>query len=400
MLKKLLCFLLISFTGFNIFSQTRLSPTFNLSAYGGKYYIDDTPSSIDLNINAIAMGTIIIDENNSIYSLYNGYYSGIEDLTELIGGDLLIKKKMSHTISLKYVFSKDFNYIKPRISYTINYLKESKDESFGNGLFDYNSYSAGIELEQERPDATYKESFDFFNVSYPNYASLVFKSQTIIDTTTYKELSINAGKDVLNSRNYRSGFSYTIFPQDIILTPSLYFTYKDYYDQSIIDETGGFRSNKRRDLLSEFSINLERANKNNSLNILFNISYLKSNQNSYDASRTKYIDDYYSYFSFDITPNFNLNFKNERGSFSYSFTYTRLNYIKRPAQDESGNYLNSKIYQNFYTSVITLKYKILKDLYTKAIYSYQDVNSNMKYEAGYRYNYSSHNFMLGIEVSF
>lgn len=390
--------IIVVFFAKNVYSQT-INPNFSLSVYGGKYYLDNRSSSMDINLDAIASASINFSENSILYPTYIGYYKGIQDLQELVGGDVLVRQTMGHSISLKYHNIKDFNHIKPRISYSLNYINETKDENWGDGLFDYKTLSFGVEFEQERPDATYKESFDFFTVDYPNYSSLLSYAQTVIDTTTYSELSRNAGKDVLNSRNYRAEFSYTVFPKDLNLTYNLSLTYKDYYDQSVVNDIGGFKSDKRKDLLTDFGINLNKDSKKGYIGLEFNFCWLNSNQNSYDASRTKYIDDSYSYLSFNITPKIQLNLK-DKGSFSYSFAYTRLNYLGRLVQDVDGNYLSSKIYQNFYINSFSLKYALIKNLYSKAIYSYQVVDSNMRYEAGYRYNYKSSNFMLGIDWEF
>lgn len=389
---------LLILLGLNSYSAT-VNTDLNLSVYGGKYYLDDKSSSVDLNLNAIFSPVINFNENNSLYPVYSGYYTGIQNIQELAGGDVLVRERMGHSFSLKYVYSNDFNHIKPRLSYSMDYINETKDESWGNGLFDYKTLSVGIDFEQEKPDATYRESFDFFDVHYPNYSSLISEAQTVIDTTTYKELSQNAGKNVLDSRNYRAGFAYVKFPRDLTITYSLNLTYRDYFDEAVVNELGNFKSDKRKDILSEIGANLEKSDRRIYLGMEFNFSWLKSNQNSYDASRTKYIDDYYSYINFDLMPKIQINI-NDKGSFSYSFTYTRLNYLGRLSQDANGNYSNSKIYQNFYINSISLRYKMYKNLYARGIYSYQVVDSNMKYEAGYKYNYKSSNFMAGVEWEF
>ncbi|NLH39013.1 MAG: hypothetical protein GX445_03005 [Elusimicrobia bacterium] len=383
----------------NLDLRASMNPNFDFSVFGGKYYLDGESSSLDLNLNAVASPVINFNENNALYPVYIGYYTGVEDVQELVGGDVLVRQRMGHSFSLKYVHSNDFNYIKPRLSYSLDYINETKDESWGDGLFDYNTLSAGIDFEQERPEATYRESFDYFYVHYPNYSSLISQSETVLDTTTYKEISQNAGEDVLDSRNYRVGFEYVKFPRDLMLTYSLNLTYKDYFDQSVVDSLGGFKSDKRNDLLTELGARIEKSDKKVYLGMEFDFRWLNSNQNSYDATRTKYIDDYYSYINFDLTPRIQINL-NDKGSFSYSFTYTRLNYIERLAQDVNGNYSGSKIHQNFYINSISLKYKVYENLYARGIYSYQVVDSNMNYEAGYKYDYKSSNFMAGVEWEF
>lgn len=400
---KFLIYFSFVFFNMGLSADVGFIPSIDLSIYGGKYYIDGDSSSMDLKTELFGSYVINLDEENQIYPVYSGYYNGTQDIQELAGGDVLTRQRMGHTFSLKYKRSKDFNSVKPRVSYSINRIKETKDESWGKGLFDYDVISVGFELEQERPEATYKEYFDFYKVDYPNYASLISKSNTVIDTTTYSELSENAGTDILNSRNYRLGFSHITFPKDIVFTKDFSFTYKDYYDQSIITKPvmGNpiFKSDKRKDMEFKISSLLENTSKKIYLSLGTDLLWLKSNQNSYDASRTKYIEDYYGYISFSIYPTVKFNFKNG-GNFSYSFSYTRLNYTGRYSQDVNGDYLASKINQNYYLSSLAISYPILKNIYARGIYSYQVVNSNMRYEAGYRYNYDSQSFLLGLEMSF
>lgn len=370
-----------------------------LSISGGKAYFDGDSSSLNINADVFLSPVITIDEESVIYPIYSGYFNGVQDLKELAGGDVLVRKRMGHSISLKYVKTRDFNHIKPRISYSMDFVNETKDESWGSGLFDYETISAGVEFEQERPDATYVESIDFYNITYPNYSSLISKYSSVLDTTTYTELSKNAGKDVLNSRNLRFAFSYNVFPKNINLIYSAAVTYRNFYDQSIVNKYGSFKSDKRNDILTELGFSLIKVDKKIETGIKLDLAWLSSNQNSYDASRTKYISDYYGYVYAIISPYFKLNLKNG-GVMGYSFSYERLNYTGRLAQDIDGNYLSSKIHQNFYVSSFYFKYPIIKDIMARIDYSYQNVDSNMKYEAGYRYNYTSANIMMGFEWRF
>lgn len=393
-------FLLIVFL-FGAFSSAKayINKEGFVSIIAGKKYFDGDSSSLDFNANIFFSPVITIDEENIIYPIYRGYFSGVQDLKELPGGDILVRKRMGHNLSFKYVRSKDFNHIKPRFSYSLDFVNETKDEKWGEGLFDYKTISFGIEFEQERPDATYVESVDFYEVKYPNYSSLISNYSSVIDTMTYTELSKNAGKDVLNSRNIRVAFNYTIFPKNISVTYLLALTYRNFYDQSIVNKYGGFDSGKRNDMLSELGFSLFKADKKIEAGLRLNLSWLNSNQNSYDASRTKYIENYYSYLSGSITPHFKLNFKNG-GSIGYSFSYERINYIDRLVQDVNGNYISSRIYQNFYFSNLYFNYPIIKGVMLRIDYSYQNVESNMKYKAGYRYDYSSAYLMSGVEWRF
>ncbi len=75
-------------------------------------------------------------------------------------------------------------------------------------------------------------------------------------------------------------------------------------------------------------------------------------------------------------------------------------YNGRYTQDAAGAYRSSKIYQTAWISRFSLTYPIMKGFSLKTAYSYQVSNSNMRYEADYRYNYRASNFLMGLNWEF
>lgn len=392
-------FLFSLFSAVSSFSAMKYNPVGEISLYGGKYYLDGNSASMDMKVDAFFSPSLILNENNEIYPVYMGYYNGTQDVQELAGGGVLTRQRQEHTFSLKYVYTNDFNKIKPRVSYSRALVKETKDEKWGKGLFDYDTISFGIELEQEKPYGTFSESYDFFDVKYPNYASLISQSNTVIDTTTYSELSKNAGENIMDSSSHRFAFSYTWFPESLILRAATDITYRSYPDQAVVSETGGFKSEKRKDILSALRFKVERPSKK--INFAFDLAIerLFSNQNSYDASRTKYIDDFYGYVQAEVGPKIDFLFKNG-SSFGYSLNWTKIYYTGRLSQDVFGDYKSSKINQEFWLNSLYFRYPISKKLFARANYSYQASSSNMRYEAGYLYNYSASSWLLGLQWEF
>ncbi|MBI4655795.1 MAG: hypothetical protein HY746_03495 [Elusimicrobia bacterium] len=384
-------------------SQTKVTTIINASLLGGQYFLDDENASFEGNLNLFASPVIKFSDNVELVPLYTGYYNGTQDVQELAGGGVLTRERQNHAVSLKYVRSKDFNKFKPRISYSISYVKETEDEDWGDGLFDYNTMSAGIEAEQERPDAAFVESYDFYMIKYPNYSTLLSQSGTVIDTATYSELSVNAGTDVLDNANHKFAFKYTWFPEPLVLSGGYEFTYRTYGDQAVVAKpatgTPYFTSDKRKDLVNAVSFSAVRNIKPVYLRGVFRTTWLSSNQNSYDSSRTKYVDDNYSYLEFYLAPEMSMKLKNE-SLFSFSTGLKKLYYLGRLVQDASGNYSGSKIHQTSWLSTLSARYPLTNRFFARASYSYQISSSNMKYEAGYRYNYRASNYLLGIEWEF
>ena len=134
----------------SLHAGVKYNPVVDLSLYGGQYYLDGDAAGFDWKFEAFVSPSVILNENDELYPLYMGYYNGTQDIQELAGGGVLTRQRQEHTISLKYVHISDFNKVKPRVSYSRALIQETRDESWGDGLFNYNTMSAGIELEQEK----------------------------------------------------------------------------------------------------------------------------------------------------------------------------------------------------------------------------------------------------------
>lgn len=385
-----------------LFAEMNITPVMNFSLMGGKYYIDGDATSFNGNANLFMSPNIKLSDKHEFVPVYAGYYSGIQDIQELAGGGVLTRERQGHTISLKYIYGSNFNKIKPRISYSKELVKETNDEDWNDGLFDYNTMSFGIEFEQERPYGTFTQSYDYFSVKYPNYSSLISQSATVLDPITFNQLSSNAGENTMDNTNHSASFAFTWFPEPWVMKAAYSFTYTDYADQAIVgDATGSsyFKSEKRKDMANTLKYSLWRESKPLSFAMNSHFTYLNSNQNSYDTTNFKYTEDFYTYYQFGVGPSTNLILKNG-GLFSMGLNWEKTFYNGRYTQDAGGNYRASKIYQTAWVSRFSLTYPIMKGLSLKTAYSYQVSNSNMRYEADYRYNYRASNFLMGLNWEF
>ena len=381
----------------------KITPVANVSLLGGKYYLDSDAASFQGRLDAFASPVINIAEGHDLIPVYAGNYSGTQDIQELAGGGVLTRQRQTHTFSLKYVYTREFDKYKPRISYSKALIKETKDEKWGDGLFDYTTLSIGLDAEQERPHGTFVESYDFYQVKYPNYSTLLSESGTAIDTTTFNELSSNAGVDTMDNTNHRLGFTYTWFPEPAVMKAGYDFTYRRYGDQAVVAKpaTGQpyFKSDKRSDLVQNWTFRVSRAMKPVYLAVGARVGWLSSNQSSYDSSRTKYIEDYYSYVDMSVSPSASFVFKNG-AQFGVGLDWRRLYYLGRLKQDAAGAYGEGKINQTFWLSSLAVRYPVYQKIFAKAAYNYQVSSSNMRYEANYRYNYRASTYLLGLEWEF
>lgn len=376
----------------------------DVSLLGGKYFLDSQAASFQGRVDAFVSPTIKLSENSDLIPVYSGNYSGTQDIQELAGGGVLTRKRMTNTFSIKYVYTDEFNKYKPRLSYSKAGIKETKDEKWGDGLFDYTTLSFGFEAEQERPKGTFTESYDYYKVTYPNYSTLLSQSQSVFnDTTTFNELSTNAGANPLDNTSHRLGFVYSWFPEPLNMKAGYDFTYRNYGDQAVAARpvTGGspFKSDKRSDIMQNFSLKASRALKPLFLSAGARLGWLSSNQGSYDSTRSKYMEDYYSYVDFSLSPAMTLALQNGM-QFSFGLDWRRVWYQGRLKQGSAGEYGNSEIKQTSWLTSLSARYPVANRFYLRGAYNYQVSSSNMHYEESYRYNYRASTYLMGLEWEF
>lgn len=385
-------------------AEMKITPVASVNLLGGKYYLDSDAASFQGRLDAYVSPVINLKEGHDILPVYSGNYSGTQDIQELAGGGVLTRKRQTHTFSVKYVYTDEFNKYKPRISYSMARVKETNDEDWGDGLFDYKTFSMGFEAEQERPHGTFTESYDFYKVTYPNYSTLLSDSQSVFnDTTTFNELSTNAGDDPMDNVSHRLAFTYAWFPEPMEMKAGYDITYRTYDEQAVTANpsvgSSPFKSETRKDIQQNFSIKASRALKPMYFSVGGRFGWLSSNQGSYDSTRQKYMEDYYSYVDLEIGPSMTLVLKNGM-QFAFSLDWRRVFYTGRNKQDVSGNYGADEIDQTYWLTGVTARYPLFSKFFVRAAYNYQVSSSNMRYEDNYRYNYRASTYLMGLEWEF
>jgi len=410
MLKCIKKIFILVFLAVTIYAETKIIPIGSLELLGGQYMLKSDLTTVGGNFNLSFSPVISFNSKLALLPMFFTTYRGTKDVQELVGGGTLVQEYLDiGPLSLKFLYKlNQTTKLKTKVGYKIEYLKETVDEKWQKGLFDYNKTNFGLELEKSLKNKIYnlRISFDYNTIVYPNYASLITQFQTSLDTTTYTELSENAGKNVLDNNSYDIGLELT---QKISSTLNLKTFYnlgiKNFVDQKIISETGKFTSDLRKDAVHLLTLDLRLNTLNTTVSLSDNVQYYTSNQNSYDAGRTQYIPKFYDFIQNSISPSL-VVFIGEiepRPKFMLYYELSFRKYIERLAQDSSGNYTNDKIYQNINTLGLTISYP-LNNLFSKLSIkfntNYRVVSSNMKYEKYYKYNYYVLNYFLGIVLEY
>ncbi|MFH0947713.1 MAG: hypothetical protein V1833_01765 [Elusimicrobiota bacterium] len=392
-----LSLLLLSPIPHSLSPAVKVTPVANISLLGGQYFLEGENDSFAGNADIFFSPVINFSANTAILPIYQGVYSGTKDVRELIGGGTLTREVLDNSLTLKFThkFSDKWKG-KIKAGYKKEFLKETEDEKLGDGLFDYNRIIAGLETEKKYENLNLRVGYDFYTMSYPNYASLITTYQTSIDTATYTEVSQNAGEDVLDYLTHEL-FVEGVHTFNETTTGKISYdmAYKNFKDQTIVKNDGSFSSKKRNDLVHICTFGVVKNLPKITAALYNSFQYYDSNQNSYDANRTQYNSNYYDFIQDNVTPSLTfLLKKNAKLNFWWDIAYRK--YIKRPAQDEEGNYKTSEISQTTNTTGLSLIIPVYKSVSMKMAANYRDATSNNRYEANYRYNYNTSNYFVGL----
>jgi hypothetical protein len=381
-------------------------PVYNVNVMGGQYFFKDQRSSLSGNVQALAAPILKFNDSWSLIPTISSNYQGTKGVGDGVGSGTLYQQQMDHRLgvsALRSITGTTWK-LKPTMSYKRQYLKETRNEDWGKGLFDYEKIAAGFEVEN-----VYKEPFswraalDLYRIKFPNYESL--ESNAGVDPQGNPLGRELASKDVLDTHNVQASFSGSRpFPYDdpkVSLQAGVSSLYQRYPDQRLVNRRGSFDNSMRYDLQQALSASvgiptkLRGARLDTSFGTSF--TYNRSNQNTYDASRTTFIEDSYSYYSVGAGPAFTLSWGEVRRPTwaSLSFRWNRTLFLGRLAQNADGLYLGEKQYHDRYVATLTYGYPIAPGFNLKVQSNFLWQASNQAYEKTYAYTYRTANYLMG-----
>jgi len=382
-------------------NSAQIIPVGNVSLGGSSSYFESENQTNGLDFNFVFVPAIKLSEKTSILPGIYLNYSGAKSVQELLGGGTLYQDELGANINFRYIRKlSEYSKLKFKTGYKIDYLRETKDESLGDGLFDYNKLTFGVENELKNflGFDKFQVSVDYFGVKFPNYVTLAESSYGKEVST---EASPSPGGNILDFGAvsiFNRGLKYLTL--DSVLNYTFIYTYKDFSEQRIVKADGSFSNDTRTDNKIDLSVLYSKYQDNLkfSWGIKTNLSFNLSSQDHYDAERYEYTENYYDYTEYMIGPVFSKKFSSLKTDLS--ITIGSKLYKDRKVQDENGSYKTEKI-KNVYTA-ISLKgvYPLMEKLKVFLEYNLLNQSSNMKYEQTYKYNFTTFNFVLGLNYEF
>jgi hypothetical protein len=330
----------------------------------------------------------------SLLPVFTADYQKSRDVQELAGGGFLTVAQHSRGASLRALQQAGPVKLKAYAAYKQNFLKETKDEPWGDGLFDYDKAAAGIEVEGKAPLVeSWRAGLDAYKTTFPNFESLASRNAGA---------EINAGRDVLDFNAFDLPLAADLaFGRERAELKALV-SLRSFPDQNVVRDDNTF-SGRRKDVY--WSLGAGMTHVFRKVSFLGGIEsaagvdagYLRldSNQNSYDVAATTFHPDFYSYDEVSAGPRWQFRWRGwMTGSLSY--LYAVRGYDGRPAQDVAGADKGEPISTRTQTFRWSAGFPLAQGFSLRLSGALQHADSNMANETTYRYNYSSSHLFLGV----
>ena len=375
-------------------------------------------SIIGGNVTTALAPVVRFSDKLFFIGLYDGAYKKSKQVFAEDKGPRLSSENTRHsfTPTLRYVAS-------PRvitnfsIFTTQSLSRETTDEDWYGGLYDYNELGVSVTLNYLiTATAESQKSIKFllqrFKREYPNFSSLLTECSDALCTSTVpiagreeNEKDSYGTTLVLTYSSLKSvGFSYSA---------SFSWSFKDYMDKLV--ETDDclpapsicFRgSDKQRD--DSFSANITfilRPGSKFDYRLTMSTEFKQSNQNFVEGSfpTTVYHDNYYSYVTLNLAPGLTYTYafsetaKLELGA---AYSLSRREYNQRRARDGLGNVVGEKEIDWTHNLNMNAMYSINKHWSFGGIIDYNMARSNNKDERTFRYSYEILNLSLGFAYKY
>ncbi|MEK7745339.1 MAG: hypothetical protein AAB576_01595 [Elusimicrobiota bacterium] len=381
-------------------------PMYNFSLQGGQYFFTGSKTNLNANMAANVTPAVKLDNGWTLLPIYNGIYRGTKGVNDSVGAGTLFQQMMSHRVSISGLRQVQDWKLKPSFSYKHEFLKETVDESWTKGLFDYQKIGVGVEGEKVYKDPfSVRMGYDFYYIRFPNFQSLESKSG--FDPSGNALGRETAGTRVLDTFNNQFTVAATRpYPYNdpkVSLQASYSFLMQMFADQPIINSAGQPQSGNRMDFNQSLNLSVmhprELKGGDYRLNsgFQFGFTHNGSNQNTYDAGQTRFIFDTYSYTSISMGPSVGLSWDDPKkpATAGASFLYSRTQYNGRLTQNPSGVYQGDSQTQSRYLLSLGYGYPIAPNFRLTAQTNFLWADSNMNYEKTYKYTYNAATYLLG-----
>lgn len=373
-----------------------ITPLYGLQVLGGQYFFASEKGALSGNAAGHVAPAFKFGERLSLLPSLHSSYQGTKQVVDVVGTGSFFQEQMEHRLAAKVVWSPGGSQwrLKPSMSFKYNLLKETKDEEWSSGLFDYYTWKGGLEAEYVYHDPfSFRVGADYFETKYPNYTSL--ESAAAFSQAGVALARELVGNQILDTRNVMGNLAIDLpLFNRLAAEASATMLYQSFYNQPIVDDAGQNTALKRQDFLTILALGIKMPYEmNRDLRVLGSfdgsVAYNTSNQNSYDAIRTFYTPLYYNYGEVRVGPSLRLYVGPTRKPviLGLSGQYWYRRYPKRRIQNSQGGYEGASLQNNNWLAATTLTYPMAPHFALHFNFQYGRATSNMRFDQFYAYNY-------------
>lgn len=373
----------------------------------GQYYFNKSAGSLNGYSDVGLQQARSFSSRSGLYFDEHSIYTGFKQVDELAGGGTLFQQSLDNSVGMKLIHRFDGGYsLMPRVSVRNELFRETADEQWGKGLYDFWEYGGGLSWERKTRMGlsapwTYSLAYDFYYTHYPRFRSLATQFGSALAAPDPGDHVLDT---VTNQLTYRSDIELPNF-EAAWLMYSL--ALADFTQQKLVNSQDQYLNSLRSDAFQSLGLgfskrfadvqSLGRLRPTGALAVTLND--LTSNQNNFDTDQAhlKYIGNYYNYWEAHVTPSLSTFFLFNQMTAAVSYDLGYRAYTGRLAQNSDGTYTAGKLTQLSHTVSFDLTYPVLRGLAVRARALWSSSASNTHYESVYRYNYSSFNYFGGVE---
>ena len=363
----------------------------------------------DLGVDLSGYYSPTVKFNDTLYliPLYSAQFYRVEQYMPQEEGNVFFDTYLTHNINL--ALRKEFSpgwFFKVGALGTWNFVRETHEDKWGRGLYDYMDAGASAEIKRqvkkEETVNVYLAAVEYYRRQYPNFATLI--SETTVTPPERREKDYDGYKlklraEAANADGLR-GYLETSY------------LHKLFLDKHLVLEDGTLDTDRqRKDYEIGFDGGFFLPLPWEKFGLTFDSDFLHnfSNMGYYDSLNTLALGDdvytphYFAYDSFTVTPAF--EFAQPLGEekllrLRLGYGYMHRHYPHRKAQMLDGTYTTEEQTDAQHEYFATLTIPLTKKINFVTKYSFVKFRSTQKFETYYRYNYSSYQIKSGISWDF
>lgn len=385
------------------------TPIGSVQALGGFHSFNGDRGALSGNVDAVFAPAARIDEDWSLLPSARASFEGARRVVDVLGTATPAQERAEFKAGVRAVWASPLSRwrLKPGFSYKTTFLRETKDEDWGKGLFDERLLTVGGEAEllTVEPHSA-RASLDWFTASYPNYTTL--ESQAALQFMGQPLARELVGDHALDRDGFRLGLAFDAPAGERVRLDAGFSTvWSRYAQQNVIGDDGQFEGDGREDFLTSFTAAARMPHEWNADlralgSLTFGAGFLASNQNGYDATRGRFLPKFYDYRELSVAPAARLLFGPEREpvTLDLGVAWRRRVYSRRPPQDGTGAYQGGSLSSTEWTVTATAAYPVARHFSVVVAVERASASSNQRFERYYRYAYEATSVLSGVRWDF